>query len=377
MPFTELIPYLENTHFASTITSAYIQQQLGAQIVTNLQNANIADASIVIVGCGEMRGQQNNSNNNHAPNKVREHLYAMYFWHQPLKIADIGNVIQGNTVEDTRAALDFVLEFLHKAGKTVVVIGGSHDLTMSQYHAFKASQEMIDVSVIDMLIDLNEDEKLAHDNFLYPLLTDTPNYIRHFNLMAFQSYYVNPTMIETLDRLHFDCHRLGKVREDLNEMEPILRYTDLMSIDINAVRHSDAPCNHSTSPNGLHGDEVCQLTRYAGMSDKCCSFGIYGYHPEQDVDEMTARLYSQMIWYFIDGVYYKLHEADFIDKTMFNEFHVNMTGHEVLFIQSKRTQRWWMQMPNKGYVPCTRKDYLMAANNEIPERWFREMERSV
>ena len=51
MPFTELIPYLENTHFASTITSAYIQQQLGAQIVTNLQNANFAKSDAVMSRC--------------------------------------------------------------------------------------------------------------------------------------------------------------------------------------------------------------------------------------------------------------------------------------------------------------------------------------
>jgi formiminoglutamase len=377
MPFSELLPYLSPSHFISTDDTKYNVHQIGANIKTNLTHASIDDASIFIVGCGEMRGQDANIEYSNAPNIVRSHFYKMYDWHQPLRIADIGNIVKGNTLGDTRAALNFVLAFLHNAGKTVLVIGGSHDITMCQYHAFAEKKEIIDVSVIDMLIDLKEEENLAHDNFLYPMLTDSPNYIRHFNLMGFQSFYTNPTMIETLDRLHFDCHRLGKVREDLNEMEPILRYTDLMSFDINAVRHSDAPCNHSSSPNGLHGDEACQLARYAGMSDKCCSFGIYGYNPDNDVHDMTARLYSQMMWYFIDGVYYKMHEADFADKTLFNDYHVNMSGQEVLFTQSKRTNRWWMQLPNKQYIPCTRKDYLQAANNEIPERWFREMERSV
>jgi formiminoglutamase len=376
MPFSDLIPYLEPSHFISNCTQVFNKQQIGANIKTVLTHALIDDAKVVIVGCAEMRGQDATATFSKAPDTVREHFYAMYDWHQPLLLADIGNIIQGATVADTRAALNFVLEFLHNAGKTVLVIGGSHDLTMCQYHAFAAKQEIIDVSVVDMLIDLKEEKQLAHDNFLFPLLTDSPNYIRHFNLMGFQSFYTNPTMIETLDRLHFDCHRLGKVREDLNEMEPILRFTDLMSFDINAVRHSDAPCNHSSSPNGLHGDEACLLARYAGMSDKCCSFGIYGYNPANDVHEMTARLYSQMMWYFIDGVYYKMHEADFIDKTMFNDFHVNMSGQEVLFKQSKRTNRWWMRLPTNLFIPCTRKDYLQAANDEIPERWFREMERS-
>jgi formiminoglutamase len=377
MPFSDLALYLQPNHFAENTTDVYLPQMLGAHIQTNLTSPSIADAGIVLVGCGEIRGQDATAAYSHTADVVRSYLYKTYYWHKPISIADIGNVIEGNTVNDSRAALEYVLEFLHQQGKTVIVIGGSHDLTMCQYKAFKNQQQIIDISVVDMLIDLNQEEPLAHDNFLFSLLTETPNYIRNFNLMAFQSYYTNPTMMETLDKLHFDCHRLGKVRDDVNEMEPILRYTDLMSIDINAVRHSDAPCNHSSSPNGLHGDEICQLTRYAGMSDKCTSLGLYGYDCAKDVDDMTAILYSQMIWYFIDGVYYKMQEADFADRINFNEFHVNMVGHAVLFVQSKRTNRWWMQLPNKQMIPCTRKDYLIAANNDMPERWLREMERSI
>jgi formiminoglutamase len=377
MPFSDLIPYLQPNHFAETTPEVYAKQMLGSHIITNLQADAIADANIVIVGCNEMRGQNPKAKTSQTADVVRQFLYQTYFWHAPIMVADIGNVLQGETVLDTRAALEYVLEFLYQSGKTVIVIGGSHDLTMCQYKAFKNHQQIIDVSVVDMKIDLAEAETLAHDNFLFPMLTDTPNYIRNFNCMAFQSYYTNPTMMETLDKLHFDCHRLGKVRDDVNEMEPILRHSDMVSIDINAVKHSDAPCNHSNSPNGLHGDEICQIARYAGMSDKCCSIGLYGFDTYTDVDNMTAILYSQMIWYFIDGVYYKMHEASLDDGINYNTFHVNMMGQEVLFMQSKRTNRWWMQLPNKQLIPCTRKDYLIAANNDMPERWLREMERSI
>ena len=45
------------------------------------------------------------------------------------------------------------------------------------------------------------------------------------------------------------------------------------------------------------------------------------------------------------------------------------------FLQSKRTGRWWMQLPNKKFIPCSYKDYVTASQNEIPERWLRAQER--
>jgi formiminoglutamase len=371
MAWKDLVPYLQKTHFVASDTARYNPHQLGASIITSINNDAIYDAKIVIVGC-QLTAQEMQS-----ADVVRKKLYALYNWHSSVAIADIGNIQAGASDKDTLAALNFVCELLHSMGKKIIVIGDKHQLTMSQYQAFVAKEELIDATVVDMLMDLEESETIDEHNFLFPLLTNTPNYIKSFNLLAFQSYFTSPTMVETLDRLQFDCHRLGKVREELAEMEPIFRQSDLVSIDINSVKYSDAPCHATTSPNGLHGDEICQLSRYAGMSDKCCSYGIYGYNASKDTHELTATLIAQMIWYFVDGVYFGEHEANFTDDMQYNQFHLHTNGHDISFLHSKRTNRWWMQLPNKSYAACTRKDYLIAANNELPDRWLREAEKIV
>src|SRR5690606_25482484 len=147
------------------------------------------------------------------------------------------------------------------------------------------------------------------------------------------------------DKLRFDFFRLGRVREQMEEAEPVLRSSDLFSFDINAVRFSDAPVNRYGSPNGFTGDEACMLTRYAGMSERLTSMGIYGYDPVRDQHRMTAKLIAQMIWYFIDGYQVRLTEARTGDKDAFMEFHVRFTSNDTSFLKSKRTGRWWMQMP--------------------------------
>ena len=371
---TEIQQYLAQKTFAEISEINYSSNQIGANL---LSIHELDDAEIVIIGCGEMRGQNSESNYSDSPNAIRNEFYESFYWHNHTKIADLGNIVEGATLQDTRAALTSVLDMLHQLHKTVIVIGGSHDLTHSQYKIFEKNKEIIDCTVLDMLIDLDESEEVKHDSFLMELLTTSPNYIRNFSLVGFQSYFTNPTMLQTLDKLHFECYRLGHVRENIENMEPILRTTDLVSVDINVVKHSDAPSNTNTSPNGLHGDEICQLMRYAGMSDKICSIGLYGFDTEKDINNMTAKLMSQMIWYFIDGVTFRKQEATFADADQFLEFNVTINQQYTLFLKSKRTNRWWMQLPNKNFLPCTYEDYLKASRNEIPERWMREIERSM
>ena len=207
------------------------------------------------------------------------------------------------------------------------------------------------------------------------MLCGTPNYIRHYNHIGFQSYLVHPSMLETIDKLHFDCFRVGKVKENMEEMEPVIRNSQMLSFDIAAIQHAYAPSNRLT-PNGFTGEEACTLMQYAGMSPNISSIGIYGHIPNYDEHELTAKQISQMLWYVMDGIYKGKQEAALDNNNEFNEFHLAFADVETTFLQSKRTGRWWIQLPNGKYIACSKQDYLIAASNEIPERWMRAVERS-
>ncbi|WP_276133350.1 formimidoylglutamase [Polluticoccus soli] len=373
----DLRPFFTPGHFIETKgPGTYEPLQWGANIQCFTSDQfNWEDADIIILGCGEQRGDDPEANYSNSPDAIREQLYNLYSWHSAVKIADAGNIRQGETVDDTRAALRIVLEELQQAGKTVIVLGGSHDLTFQQYEAFKRTGKMINASVADMLIDLDETEAMTSKSFLMDMLTAQPNFVKHYSHIGFQSYYAHPRMLETLDKLRFDFFRLGKVRDHIEDMEPVLRNSELFSFDMNAIRYSDAPVNVNGSPNGFTGDEACVLTRFAGMSDKLSSLGIYGYDAANDTHNMTARLISQMIWYFIDGYLVRKTEAELHEHEEFVVFHVSFTDNDTTFLKSKRTNRWWMKLPNQAYVPCSYKDYMLASSDEIPERWLREQER--
>jgi arginase family enzyme len=354
----------------------YDAYQIGA-ICDCYEEGNIPDldaADIILVGASEERGYGPVKKGPDAANAVRREFFSLFYWHKEVKIADIGNLRPGIALTDTYAGLKTVLAELVNSSKTVIILGGSHDLTYAQYKAYATQKYVIEATVADALIDLKEDSTIPADSFLMEMFTEQPNYIRHYNHLGFQSFFVHPRMLETLDKLRFDCYRLGKVRENMDEMEPVLRNTDMLSLDINIIRNSDAPAN-ILSPNGLAGDEACVLCRYAGMSARLSSFGIYGYRPERDKHQLTAKQISQMMWYFMDGVAIRNKEAVLQDREAFWEFNIVCGDIETVFLKSKKTGRWWMQMPGKEFLPCAYNDYLLASNNEIPERWLRHQER--
>ena len=356
----------------------YHEPQLGKRVSYATEKGfDWEEADIVIIGCGERRGEDEEASYSSSPDAVRKQLYQMYNWHKTVKIADAGNILEGATIGDTRAALRTVLTELQKAGKIVLVLGGSHDLTLQQYEAFKKTETIINASVADMLVDLEETELINSRSFLMDMLTEQPNFIKHYSHIGFQSYYVHPHMLETLDKLRFDFFRLGRVKEHIDDMEPVLRTSDLFSFDMSAIRFGDALANVEGSPIGFTGEEACTLTRYAGMSEQLKSFGIYGYDTRKDHKQMTAKLIAQMIWYFVDGYLIRKNEAQLTDHEEFVKFHVSFTSNDTVFLKSKRTNRWWMELPNNMFVPCSYNDYLLASNNEIPERWLREQERLV
>lgn len=354
----------------------YKDNQLGNNIVA-YENIfpDIEHTDLVLLGCDEYRGNglfQKNSFS--SANAVRKELYKLFHWHNEVHVADAGNIKPGATMQDTYAAMRTVVAELMKQGRKILIIGGSHDLTLAQYDVYAKQNKIIEAACIDAAIDLNTESVIPADNFLMQMLTSEPNFVRHYNHIGFQSYFVHPGMLETIDKLRFDCFRVGKVKENMEDMEPVIRNADMLSFDIRAIQHAHAPANYFT-PNGFTGEEACMLMQYAGMSNNLSTIGIYSYRHEIDDNSLTAKQISHMLWYLMDGIQKGKHEARLTEQHNFNEFRIAFAEVETTFLQSKKTGRWWVQLPEGNYIACSHHDYIIASQNDIPERWLRAVER--
>lgn len=106
-----------------------------------------------------------------------------------------------------------------------------------------------------------------------------------------------------MEKLYFDTYRLGQVQRDMGKTEadrPKRRHTFL---DLTAIRRSNAPGNGKATPKACCRRRGLQIVRYAGLSDKLSSFGLYELNPAFDEHGQTAHLAAQMIWYLTEGYY--------------------------------------------------------------------------
>ncbi|MFN6374172.1 MAG: arginase family protein [Chitinophagia bacterium] len=375
MSLDSLSDFLEPVNLSQITGDGEMREgQMGRTILIHQQELpDISNADIVIAGCEELRGDGFPGAKAGIDN-IRKEFYALYSWHNNIQLADLGNIHCGATLQDTYAAIKAVAAEVLKAGKHFILLGGSNDLALALYEVYRTEKKIIEVTGIDAYIDLSIDNPIKSKNFLMEMLTGEPNFIRHYNHIGFQSYYVHPHMLETMDKLRFDCFRLGKVKENIDEVEPGIRSSDMLLFDLAAL--GSATFWEGSSPNGFNGEEASTLTRFAGMNPKLKTMGIFGYQQQHDPFNNLAKQVSQMLWYYIDGVYQGRNEASLNDREMFIECHVAFATVETTFIKSMRTGRWWMKMPDGQYVPCSYNDFQVAGENEIPERWLRLQERS-
>ena len=359
--------------------------------VTFYQNSNdiIENFQLAIIGVKDGRGSIDNYACAKSPDVVRAELYKLTNHFPKLKIVDLGNIEAGETHRDTHFALSTIVYQCLQAKVLPVIIGGSHDLTCAQYLAYENLDKQINVVVVDEKINWKEtDEVLNDDNFLMSMLTHQPNYLFNFTILAYQSYFLEEKSIDTLNKLNFEAYRLGELRNNFEECEPIVRDADMLSFDMSALKAAEFPGNASLSPNGLYAEEACAITRYAGLSDRLSSVGFYGANPDFDKNNLGSQLVAQMIWYFFEGYYNR--KDDFphkneTDENNYFKYIVNLsdTNQDLTFWKSKKTARWWVQVPDltddastRNYlVPCSYADYQKACNDEIPDKWLKAFER--
>ncbi|HYC29274.1 MAG TPA: arginase family protein, partial [Chitinophagaceae bacterium] len=149
----------------------YKDGQIGKSImIYEEQLPDLDEVDIVFIGCDEERGRSFADVNGKSPDAIRTQFYRMFYWHHDMRMADLGNIRNGAELNDTYAALKTVVGELVSIGKTVVILGGSHDLTLAQYQVYSNHRRIIEAACVDSLIDLDMSSLHKSDNFLMEML---------------------------------------------------------------------------------------------------------------------------------------------------------------------------------------------------------------
>jgi len=378
MAFDFLVPVKDKVLAFSELLP---QQSLGKNMYIHTEKDGLpvfAHADVAIFGVLESRNAFEKKTEMLDVDEIRIQLYRLMMGNWNSTIIDIGDVEEGDTVEDTYFVVKEIVAGLLEENIIPIVIGCTQDITFPTYRAFDKIKEMVNLVSIDSRFDFGEDDELiSSHSYMSRIITDKPNNLFNFSNIGYQSYFNAQEEVDLMERLFFDAYRLGEIVAEIELTEPVLRSSDIVSLDLRAIRASEMGLSKNFSPNGFTGREICTIARYAGISDRVSLFGIYEGENSHQAFQMTA----QIIWYFIEGLSFRIKETPTSKSEDFTKFTVPTDTEELVFYKSHVTERWWVEVPSilpehtktnsVALLPCTEGDYLDACNQNIPERWFK------
>ena len=362
---------------------------LGNRIKIHTTENGIPDldkVKIALLGIPEERNSVDYLGDELNLNEIRKSFYNLYPGNWPIGISDLGNLRLGNNSEETYGRLISLLTILFKKDIIPILIGGSQDLLYSVYRSYDSIQNTVNIVNVDSNFDLGDSSKPINNlSYLGKIILEEPHNLFNYSNIGYQTYHNSQEEIDLMDNLYFEAYRLGEVCSKIRLVEPVMRDADIVSIDMKSIRASELSSRQKFSPNGFDGKEICAISRYAGISNKVSSFGIFEYKSSNE-DEVTEMLISQIIWYFIEGVNCRITDSDFNNEDEYNRFTVIVDEYELIFYKNKITSRWWIEIFGEGsntklkettLLPCTIEDYETAKKGNIPDRWFRAIKKNI
>ena len=345
------------------------------------------DVDIAIIGVNEYRNTHNSVGEDFSLNEVRKTLYNLFPGNWSLNISDLGDLVLGDTVSDTYLALQSIVSELLKNNIIPVIIGGSQDITYANYRSYDYLEKTVNVVNIDPNFDLGDSSKpIKNNSYLGKIILDKPHNLFNYSTLGYQTYFNSQEEIDLMQKLYFEAYRLGELSNNIQNVEPVLRDANIVTLDLKSVRSSEVSSKQKFSPNGFSGKEICAISRYAGISNKVSSFGVYEYIPSIE-DEATEMLIAQVIWYFIEGVNCRVMDNNFYNTADFQKYTVLVDDQELIFLKSLKSSRWWVEIPflqnsnNKleehSLLPCMHQDYVDASNGVVPERWYKAQKKNI
>ncbi len=340
---------------------------------------DLAQVDLVILGVRENRNGEDVPRSYDEFSHIRKFLYQLYLGAWSSRMLDLGDVVAGNQVEDTYFMVRKIVELCQSQGVVPVILGGSQDLLYPMYRAFDERPQMVNVCNVDARFKLGDiDAPLAASNFIGKMVVDQPYHLFNYINLGYQTYYNSHEEIALLEQLHFESLRLGEIDGNLSRVEPFLRSSDLVGVDMGSVDYASSAFAKAY-PNGINGKQLCSIARYAAMGERCQALGLFNI--PRDYSAQGCELISQAIWYFMEGINLRIEEYPKENDTRFISYEVLIEPEGLKFLKSTITDRWWIKVikndelhnikNHHAFIACSQADYQDANQGIIPESWLR------
>ena len=287
--------------------------------VVEREVSEYAASDIIILGCPQDEGVRRSGGRvgaADAPDAIREQFYRLTTFNIKKRVFDLGNVMIGQTLEQTHDTLTAVVTQILQDGKRIIVLGGGNDIS---YASGRAMAEVfgpewwigvnvdshLDVRVAETRNSGTQYRQLLEGGHLLPGYFYEVGYQTHFCSPVYYNYNrdlgVNRISLELLrSRAEADVELKEMIREKFIGHSSSLN--TFFGFDIDALRSADAPGTSAPSPLGLRAGEFIQLVKYAASLANTKIIEFTEVNPRFDVDNRTIKLVAIGMHRFCTGV---------------------------------------------------------------------------
>ena len=307
---------------------------------------DISNFKMAIVGISDNRHiEKINNQQNKTLQQIRQHLFEILLPNSKL-LVDLGDLIEGKTVKDSYYALSQVITTLHSKQIIPLIIGSGDDYIYGIHLSLKELNKNMKHVHIDYQFDnkQNRTKVIDRDNYFYHA-SKLEKTISEISILGTQAYYSDSEDFSKNNKIMFSSHRLGWIRQNLFDSEPLLRNAHIVTCDMNSIKISDNPANYLGMPNGFYAEEICQLACMQDIRVKH-GFGVFNYFSDFDFRDTGSKLISQIIWHFIDGYMQNQVKIENGLKISNNCMFCRNNLNRSLFIKTK-TNRYWLMIENR------------------------------
>ena len=287
--------------------------------VVEREVSEYAASDIIILGCPQDEGVRRSGGRvgaADAPDAIREQFYRLTTFNIKKRVFDLGNVMIGQTLEQTHDTLTAVVTEILQDGMRIIVLGGGNDIS---YASGRAMAEVfgpewwigvnvdshLDVRVAETRNSGTQYRQLLEGGHLLPGYFYEVGYQTHFCSPVYYNYIrdlgVNRISLELLrSRAEADVELKEMIREKFIGHSSSLN--TFFGFDIDALRSADAPGTSAPSPLGLRAGEFIQLVKYAASLANTKIIEFTEVNPRFDVDNRTTKLVAIGMHRFCTGV---------------------------------------------------------------------------
>ena len=354
---------------------------LGSNITLyNSEKTDYSSIDIAIVGLNEYRNSDEIIDESLNLENFRREFYSLFYGNWSANILDLGDVISGKSFSDTYYAVNSIHQDLINQNIVVIFIGGGQDFTFPIYQSLSKKLNKVNISSVDNKFDFGKIKKqFSSSSYMSKIIMDKKNSLNHFCNLGYQTFLNSQEEIDLLNKFNFESHRLGEITENIKIVEPVLRETNLLTVDFKSIKSSELNFVHNYS-NGFESSQFCSVLRYAGMSNSINSVGLF----ELLNSSISSALLSQSIWYFIEGYCLRIKEDPNSSNFKGYTYNVFCEGTNLKFYNSELSQKWWVEFINEietknisSLLPCNKRDYLMACDGTFSDRLIMFLKREL